>query len=316
MDFRPVRLVLLCIVVTLVSVLAMSTLGFAQFPAQDPGEACSRAHVKKSAQVKQYLFLSYKDEEKGMACIQILRDRKVIFRRTNENGGWFEIGQPADKDNGARMIPNGTDITGRGHPNMIVSAGTGGAHCCLLHYVFELEPEFKLLATIDGRDDDMAHFADLANDGRYYYVGADWTFAYWPGSFASSPSEAITLQFSDDKNGGGFHLALDKMYSLPPTAREWEHHLQEVNAALKEDALQSEELARPLWGTVLDLIYTGHSDLAWEFVKEVNPKAKQGSNPTLADFCSILKTSPYWRDLEPTIKDLPLECANAKPGRE
>jgi hypothetical protein len=68
-----------------------------------------------------------------------------------------------------------------------------------------------------------------------------------------------------------------------------------------------------LWNTVLDLIYTGHSDLAWKFINEAGPKAQPGTNATLADFCSVLKVSPYWPDLEPTVKDMPSACANAKP---
>ena len=210
-------------------------------------------------------------------------------------------------------IVDGTDITGRGHPDMIVAYWTGGAHCCLLHYVFELESTFRLLATLDAEDDDMAHFAQLDGDNRDYYLAADWTFAYWPGSFAGSPSHSVVLRYEDDHRGGGFHLALDKMKRDPPTSVQWYEAMGAVNGALQEDAMQGEVLAATLWNTVLDLIYIGHSDLAWRFINEAGPKAQQGTNVTLADFCSVLKASPYWPDLEPTVKDMPSACAHAKP---
>jgi hypothetical protein len=65
---------------------------------------------------------------------------------------------------------------------------------------------------------------------------------------------------------------------------------------------------------VLNLIYSGHSDLAWKFVDELGPKAQQKPLPTLANFCSLLAKSQFWPDLKPTLKDTPAACANAGPG--
>jgi hypothetical protein len=261
-----------------------------------------------------YLNLSRvtKSNDDG-ACLQVVRSGRVIFRRTSDSRDGYTLGQPANKECKVPAIVDGTDITGRGHPDMIVAYWTGGAHCCLLHYVFELESTFRLLATLDAEDDDMAHFAQLDGDNRDYYLAADWTFAYWPGSFAGSPSHSVVLRYEDDHRGGGFHLALDKMKRDPPTSVQWYEAMGAVNGALQEDAMQGEVLAATLWNTVLDLIYIGHSDLAWRFINEAGPKAQQGTNVTLADFCSVLKASPYWPDLEPTVKDMPSACAHAKP---
>lgn len=74
-------------------------------------------------------------------------------------------------------------------------------------------------------------------------------------------------------------------------------------------------LPQDLWQEILDLLYTGHSDLAWKFLAEVGRKAQQNPYPDLADFCSTLKTSPYWSELEPTLKDVPKQCAAAEPSR-
>jgi hypothetical protein len=286
----------------------------AQFPAENPAAACSRDHMKNTAKVGQFVFMSYSDKDAGTACLQILSDGKVIFRRTNDNGGDFIIGQPADKDLKVTAIANGTDITGRGHPDMIVAHFTGGAHCCQMHYVFELEPTFRLLATLDAEDDDLAHFADLDSNHHYYYIAADWTFAYWPGSFAGSPSAPVVLQFVDDTKGGGYHLALDKMHRPEPTPEEWRKSLRDARQTFATDSLWLDG-GVTIWQTVLNLIYSGHSDLAWKFVDESWPAKTKGKNDGLDDFCSILKSSPYWPDIEPTVQNAPPACANAKPSR-
>ncbi len=75
-----------------------------------------------------------------------------------------------------------------------------------------------------------------------------------------------------------------------------------------------DDIGQPLWGTVLDLIYAGHSDLAWKFVDAVGPKAQEKPFPALADFCGLLKRSPYWADLQPTLQNVPPACANAAPA--
>jgi len=199
-------------------------------------------------------------------------------------------------------------VTGRGQPDLIVSSFTGGAHCCTTHWVFELGPELKLLATLNDTNDDEAHFEQL-KDGRYYYITADWTFAYWPTCFACSPSEVVKLRWTSDANGGGFHLATDRMHRAAPTQAEWNKELAAAQKAVNDGAV--DDVGRALWGVVLDLIYTGNSDQAWKFVNALGPKAQQKPFPALADFCALLKQSPYWPDLQPTLKDVPTECANA-----
>lgn len=286
----------------------------AQFPAKDVEGACAVEQTKDSVKVGKFLFRSYRNLESGHACLQVFSDGRVIFRRTNDNGGQFQIGQAADKEIGIPAIPNGIDVTGRGRPDMIVSAYSGGAHCCLAHYIFELEPTFRLLATVNDMDDDMAHFE---RDGeRYYLHTADWTFAYWWQSFAGSPNHSVVLRYIDDNKDGGYHLAMDKMSTPAPTEEEWQKATDAVRRELDlERQHMWNELPDVLWQEVLDLIYTDHSELAWKFLDEVGPMARQGRFPDLADFCSRLKTSPYWSDLEPTLRNTPPACTNAKPSR-
>jgi hypothetical protein len=282
----------------------------AQLSVDAPTTTCATKYRTHSITVKQYVFATHEND--AGACLQVKSAGKVILRRTSEFPEAFTLGQHADSNYNFPAIANGTDLTGRGHPDMIVSEYSGGAHCCMTHYVFELEPQFKLLATLYDADDDMAHFRRAA-DGRYDYITADWTFAYWPDCFACSPSALVTLRWIDDKNGGGFHLAFDKMQKPAPTQAQWNRALSEAQKAVKNHDINS--IGTTMWQTVLNLMYSGHSDLAWKFVDGLGPKAQQKPLPTLSDFCSLLKKSLYWPDLKPTLKDTPVACADSGPER-
>jgi hypothetical protein len=283
----------------------------AQFPADNPAMACASDQLKDSARVGHFVFRTYENTRFGDACLQVFRNDLVVFRRTLGNNGHYTLGQPAGQYWKFPAITNGTDITGRGHPDMIVSFYTGGAHCCLSHFVFELEPDFKLLATLNAEDGDGAHF--FAIDHAYYYAANDWTFAYWRTDFADSPAPTIILRYFDDGKGGGYHLALDKMHRPDPTPTEWRKAIETARAAFTENSPHLMGIGPALWGSMLDLIYTGHSGLAWSLFETAWPSKRLGRDKFLAGFCSQLKTSPYWPDLEPTLHNMPPACANAKP---
>jgi len=279
----------------------------AQGPAENPAAACAAKNQADAATVGKYLFKAYKSDDG--ACLEVTTGGKVVYSQSVDSYETYTLGQPGDAQENIPEIANGTDVTGRGQLDMIVSLFTGGAHCCTTHWVFELQPEFKLLATLNDAVDDLAHFERDRKDGRYNYITADWTFGYWPTCFACSPSEVVTLRWVDDAKGGGFHLALGKMQTPAPTQAEWN---KELSAAQKDvNASNADDIGRTMWQTVLNLLYTGHSDLAWKFVDELGPKAQQKPLPSLADFCGVLKQSPYWPDLEPTLKGTPAACANA-----
>ena len=291
--------------------LGMPALLFAQaYPAKNPAAACASKNLVDSAMVNGFVFKS--DHSDDGVCLQAIGAGKVVYRQTGDSFESFTLGQPGDAEEDIPAIANGTDVTGRGRPDMIVSNFTGGAHCCTTHYVFELAPQFKLLATLSDADDDLAHF-ERAKDGRYYYLTADWAFAYWPTCFACSPSEVVTLHWMDDSKGGGFHLAVDKMHKPAPTPAEWS---KDLGAAQKDvNAGNVDDIGRTMWQTVLDLIYAGHSDLAWRFIDALGPKAQQKPLPSIADFCAVLKQSQYWPDLHPTLREMPVACANSA-GKE
>lgn len=274
----------------------------------DDTKLCTHVRLTGSVTVRGYVFKNYEgiNQDDDSACVRIYRAGKVVYRLIKEDEKYY-LGQPGDARYKIPHIANGADLTGGGRPDMIVTSWSGGAHCCFTHYVFELEPAFRLLATIDDGDTDLAHFEKLGSDRGYYYVTTD-IWSYWPSSFASSVSHKVLLRW----DGQMFHLALDKMRYPPPTPQKWQMALKDVDDALTDGGDVRGNLGVTLWDTVLDLIYTGHSDLAWKFVKEANPNALKGDNPSSEEFCIGLKGGPYWSDLEPTLRDMPEECARAK----
>lgn len=282
-------------------------------PVKAVARACAADRLKESVNVSGYLFRSYESDADGESCFEVLQQGKVIFRRTNDNDGWFALGQKADKEEGVPAIPNGTDVTGRGYPDMIVSGYLGGMHCCHTHYVFELEPRFRLIATFDDGDNYSAHFE---REGKaYYYESTDGSFQGFWMTEAGSPSHSVVLHFIDDRDGGGFHLAKDKMQTPAPTPKQWQHALDDVRDSLS-GVSQGDLVDAPniLWQDVLNLIYTSHSDLVMKFLKEVGPRAQQKPLPNLEYFCSVLKGSPYWDDLEPTLSKTMPACVIAPSG--
>ena len=197
---------------------------------------------------------------------------------------------------------------------MIVSVWTGGAHCCLIQYVFELRPKFRLLATINADDDDESHFADLDGNGRYYYLTADWTFAYWPSSFAGSPVAGITLRYAADDREGGYHLALDKMRKSAPTPAEWAKQVSTAREVFRNVDVWEEPSTGEFWQILMDFIYSGNSQFAWRLFSEAWPAEVTKKDDWVESFCSILKASPYYSDLDKPLDGAPPACIAAKPG--
>jgi hypothetical protein len=64
---------------------------------------------------------------------------------------------------------------------------------------------------------------------------------------------------------------------------------------------------------MLDLIYTGHSDLGWKLFDGAWPAQRAGKDKFLGDFCTQLRTSPYWADLKKGIPSAPPACSVAGP---
>ncbi|MGA2651361.1 MAG: hypothetical protein ABSF28_12595 [Terracidiphilus sp.] len=258
----------------------------AQGPIAPASDNCSSRDLIQTAAVGPYLFKAYRNTVTGNGCLEVVESHrggkmigrfipKVVFRSTLDGMGEFSLGQPKDPTHDIPKIENGDDITGRSRANMIVTNWTDGARCCFVHYVFEVDPALWLLARIDDGDGDGAHFADLDGNKHYYYVGNDWTFSY--PAFAGSSAPAVILRFVDDPKGPSYRLAMDKMQQPQPTPAEWKKAVRDAGNDLGEPGNFEDGHGSELSKNMVNLIYTGNSDLAWKLVEQACPPApRQG----------------------------------------
>jgi hypothetical protein len=88
------------------------------------------------------------------------------------------------------------DLNADGEPEVIYTAYTGGAHCCILAQVFELAPGGAAYTAADRFFGDPGFgLGDLDSDGRLEIVTADDAFAYRFTSYAFSGLPLQVLRY-------------------------------------------------------------------------------------------------------------------------
>jgi hypothetical protein len=225
---------------------------------------------------------------------EILRSNKLIYRRqATGNGGKFVIGTLYDDDSDAKLVTMGRDITGDGQPDLVISQWSGGANCCLTFHIFEIGQRFRILGQVDAEFGDQGpHFVHLDNRPGLQIQVYDWTFANWHADFADSPAPRVILVY--DGRGYGISTALMR---APVDKEELGKRMAKIKAETKNVPATSwpkADISPRLWGTMLDLIYTGHRILAWQFLDLMWPKNVGGKDDFFNDFVAQMKKSPYW----------------------
>jgi hypothetical protein len=274
----------------------------------DPGSGedlpCPQGRKQTAeARFRDYVIRTYRwPEPEG--CLQILKRGTVVYSLASTE---FKIGNNFYGFHNGANIPTGTDITGAGKPNAIVSEWSGGAHCCFTMHVFEIGDHFEEIARIEADDSDGAHFVDLDHDGFYEFEGNDWAFAYWGASFMDSPAPRIVLKYRD----GRFRLAFDLMRKPRPSPQDLARmaHVIESdsgwNPEAAPDCADSCDVPIALWKNMLELMYGGHTDLAWRLFDESWPARQRGKSAFVVQFCKQLNSSHYWADLKEAIGACP-----------
>jgi hypothetical protein len=243
-------------------------------------------------------------------CLEVQKANVVVY--SERKAMQYRIGNNVNAENlkGYPLIPEikaGTDITGNLIPNLIVSAWTGGAHCCFSFIVLELGKIFKVASRIEAEHSDLAHFEDIKHDGRYVFVGNDWAFAYWHTDFGQSPAPTVILRPEKDSDGDTqYKLALDLMRKPVPTDKQFAAAVQKIRA---DKAWRSENVPPQLWGQMANFIYSGHPTLAWKLLDQAWPKEKSGKRGFLGAFCDRLENSHYWYGgISDLLKNAPADC--------
>jgi len=256
--------------------------------------------IKEEIQIGDYTYQCKSHEEEG-STFQILRASDTVFSAT-KCYYFIEIlpvGEPLSVQSTPPNVAK--DITKDGTPDLVIQVHSGGAHCCFGYYAFSLGSSFKKMVYFDGIDAEF-QLKDMDDDGIYEFVGHDDTFAYWNASFAESPMPDVILRYEGD----GLHLATDLMRQLIPNpdvimerVTEYREILEKKgNSPLRFNTGFYMDFYPPLWASMLDLIYAGWGDKAYEFFERAWPEQKVDRGRFLEEFKKRLAKSPYWDELK------------------
>ncbi|HEY2866005.1 MAG TPA: hypothetical protein VGJ02_02830 [Pyrinomonadaceae bacterium] len=240
------------------------------------------------------------DEGKTYFLVQKGGKTKAIMREQKQlEGGFYFSDDPDALEGGASQqsvaLMRGTpDKTGDGIPDVAVEYFSGGAHCCFEITFFELGDRVRQLPTI-GTDNDHMSAIDKKPGGGLRFVYAEQAFAYWNINFAQSPMPAVTWEFDkSDKLVPRFDL----MRKPAPALAVLKRKATAARAKIPPSPYVSpddnfNDWDDAFWGDMLDLIFTGHEDVAWQYFDMVWPAKKKGKEKFLADFKEQLAQTSY-----------------------
>lgn len=182
---------------------------------------------------------------------------------------------------GGRAAPGLTDtvdLNGNGIPDValeIIPPNRSGYHYVLL----ELGDKPELIADFDN----VTKIGDLDGDSRPEITVADASFGYWGYCGADSPpATPVVLRWTSK----GYRPAFDLMWKPAPSAEFLAERRRSIARARPEKALSLRVQ------TMLELIYTGHPDMAEPFLATTLTDRKERTQ-FLAAFKRKLASSPY-----------------------
>ena len=154
---------------------------------------------------------------------------------------------------------SGTDITGEGHPDLVVQQYSGGAHCCFHTEIVDLGEQPMRVLDLPWSNC-FGEMKDLNNDGLPEYVTCDDSFAYYYCSFASSPMVTAVLQYEP------------AIKAYLPVSNLYPELFYDNLARVQELAAYGTEWGNDSWDDtnkctvlplVLDYLYMGQIEQAW-----------------------------------------------------
>jgi len=200
------------------------------------------------------------------------------------------------------LIKSTLDKTGDGIPDVMINYFSGGTHCCSETYFINLGETVETVDSIGTGHTGMIVSGKNPKGGLLFET-ADNAYAYWLTYFANSPFPGVILEFKNGKLQPNFELMKKPAPSLAVLKKRaftdrqqlsLEPYYGENNESsilYKEDA----NAQTVFWGVMLDLIYTGHEELAWQYLDLVWDTKKQGKKIFINDFKNRLANSQYWQ---------------------
>ena len=256
----------------------------------------SQGKLVEEKNIGEYIYRQYEGSSYGVTVFQIYRKEELVYQSDIGYSYWLR-----EED---EIYNLGDDITGDGISNLIVMEDSGGSFFPQSCQVFSLGEKFRLIQDLPG-----GHFQDLNRDGKLEYITYEIGFSYWHVSHADAPAPKIVYEYC----GFNYLLAPALTYQpLPP-----QDEITQAVIRLKKDiiACEKEKCIYPyhcwyyegiyippsVWSYMLDLIFSGHPDEAYDLLDKVWPEDKEGKSQLICDFIKILNGNTIWPALKPML---------------
>lgn len=161
---------------------------------------------------------------------------------------------------------DGKDITGDGYPDVVVERYSGGVHCCYSYLVLSLGPELRVIP-VPLMADPPASFADLDGDGVYEVLGWDPIFHYVYCGNPGTPWPLVILVYEPGRG----YVPASPRFPEAYEARIERHTLLAEQVKRGEIGVAQDQAKCAVLHLVLDYLYSGRTDQAWEALYEYYP---------------------------------------------
>ncbi|MCL4254033.1 MAG: hypothetical protein KJ043_09670 [Anaerolineae bacterium] len=158
----------------------------------------------------------------------------------------------------------GTDINGDGYPDVIIETYSGGAHCCSSAHVFTLQPNDPIKIYQHRLSNCSANFQDMDGDGIYEINTCDDSFAYVFCPYAMSYPAPVILGYDSTLMN---YIPMTGQYAgyLPDMNQRIQNGVTTAQNAVAGGAGEWDNTTKcQVLPIVLDYLYSGQSDAAWE----------------------------------------------------
>ena len=223
--------------------------------------------------------------------VPMLGDHIEFFPENRSLEALDAAGDPASAAPGSvsRLEAPDTDVTGDGVPEVLVAEWTGGAHCCFNLFVIQLWPMVRV-QRIEAQHSETGLFLQADDDAPLELRMPDWTFAYWKTNFAQSPAPDMVLKFDGrmwQPSAARMHGAPAGPDALREMAEAWRGWSPDESGEWHGEGIAP-------WVGMLERIYAGHAEQAWQVLDAAWPGDEQGKRAFRAELMEALRGSPAW----------------------
>jgi hypothetical protein len=185
--------------------------------------------------------------------------------------------------------PSGRDVNGDALPDLVVSAWSGGAHCCYSTSIYTVGVQARPVLALDTGHCGPGELADLDADGRLEFLTCDdgWAYAYC--AFALSPFPTVVFAYDDAR---GEYVADTPRFAVE-ILKEMPGAIETAKVRLAEPGAEDSGTARcAVLGPVLRLMFAGRLDEGVFLLKALYRRPDQDA--FVEETLARVRASRFW----------------------